>query len=106
MTGSYSIGDYLIHSLTGRRITHIFGVPGDYILSFYGRLTKSKISVVNTCDEPGAGFAADAYTRIRGLEVVRITYGVGALKVINTTAQAYAEKSLVVAISRALGLKE
>ena len=106
MANSYSIGDYLIHSLHGRRITHIFGVPGDYILSFYDRLTKSKISVVNTCDEQGAGFAADAYARIRGLGVVCITYGVGALKVINTTAQAYAEKSPVVVISGAPGLKE
>ncbi|HEX6253504.1 MAG TPA: thiamine pyrophosphate-binding protein, partial [Nitrososphaera sp.] len=106
MASSYSIGDYLIHSLQGRGITHIFGVPGDYILSFYDRLTKSKISVVNTCDEQGAGFAADAYARIRGLGVVCITYGVGALKVINTTAQAYAEKSPVVVISGAPGLKE
>ncbi|HJU95761.1 MAG TPA: thiamine pyrophosphate-binding protein [Nitrososphaera sp.] len=106
MASSYSIGDYLIHSLHGRGITHIFGVPGDYILSFYDRLTKSKISVVNTCDEQGAGFAADAYARIRGLGVVCITYGVGALKVINTTAQAYAEKSPVVVISGAPGLKE
>jgi TPP-dependent 2-oxoacid decarboxylase len=86
MTGSYIIGDYLIHSLAGRGIKHIFGVPGDYILSFYNRLSKSKISIVNTCDEQGAGFAADAYARIRGLGVVCITYGVGALKVINTTA--------------------
>ncbi|MDQ4101379.1 MAG: thiamine pyrophosphate-binding protein, partial [Thermoproteota archaeon] len=106
MTGSYSIGDYLIHSLAGRGIAHIFGVPGDYILSFFDRLTKSKISVVNTCDEQGAGFAADAYARIRGLGVVCITYGVGALKVVNTTAQAYAEKSPVVVISGAPGLKE
>src|ERR687895_96855 len=106
MASSYSIGDYLIHSLYGRGITHIFGVPGDYILNFYDRLTKSKISVVNTCDEQGAGFAADVYARIRGLGVVCITYGVGALKVINTTAQAYAEKSPVVVISGAPGLKE
>ena len=46
------------------------------------------------------------YARIRGLGVVCITYGVGALKVINTTAQAYAEKSPVVVISGAPGLKE
>jgi TPP-dependent 2-oxoacid decarboxylase len=62
--------------------------------------------LLNTCDEQGAGFAADAYARIRGLGVVCITYGVGALKVINTTAQAYAEKSPVVVISGAPGLKE
>ena len=106
MASSYNIGDYLIHSLYGRGVRHIFGVPGDYILNFYDRLTKSKISVVNTCDEQGAGFAADAYARIRGLGVVCITYGVGALKVINTTAQAYAEKSPIIVISGAPGLKE
>ncbi|MFL6482432.1 MAG: alpha-keto acid decarboxylase family protein [Nitrososphaera sp.] len=106
MTNSYSIGDYLIESLYGRGIRYIFGIPGDYILSFYDLLTKSKISVVNTCDEQGAGFAADAYARVRGLGVVCVTYGVGALKLINTTAQAYAEKSPVVIISGAPGLKE
>src|ERR687891_871032 len=106
MASPYSIGDYLIHSLAGRGITHIFGVPGDYILSFYDRLTKSKISVVNTCDEQGAGFAADAYARVRGLGVVCITYCVGGLKVTNTTAEAFAEKSPVVVISGAPGMKE
>jgi TPP-dependent 2-oxoacid decarboxylase len=106
MASSYSIGDFLIRSLYGLGVKHVFGIPGDYVLSFYDTLTKSKISVVNTCDEQGAGFAADAYARIQGLGVVCITYGVGALKVINTTAQAYAEKSPVVVISGAPGLKE
>src|SRR5829696_6254504 len=106
MASSYSIGDYLIHSLHGRGITHIFGVPGDYILSFYDRITKSKISVVNTCDEQGAGFAADAYARVRGLGVVCVTYCVGGLKVANTTAEAFAEKSPVVVISGAPGMRE
>ena len=102
----YSIGDYLIRNLYGRGVKHAFGVPGDYILSFYDRLTKSNISVINMCDEQGAGFAADAYARIRGLGLVCITYGVGGLKVINTTAQAYAEKSPVVVISGSPGLSE
>lgn len=103
---SYAVGDYLIRNLYGRGIRHVFGVPGDYILGFYDRLTKSKISVVNMCDEQGAGFAADAYARIRGLGVVCVTYGVGGFKVINTTAQAYAEKSPVVIISGAPGTNE
>ena len=67
----YSIGDYLIRNLYGRGIKHAFGVPGDYILSFYDRLTKSNISVINLCDEQGAGFAADAYARVRGLIQLR-----------------------------------
>ena len=106
MVNFYSIADYLINKLYELGVGHIFGVPGDYILGFYDRLAKSKISIVNTCDEQGAGFAADAYARIRGLGVVCITYGVGAFKVVNTTAQAYAEKSPVIVISGAPGLKE
>src|ERR1051326_356925 len=88
------VADCLIRSLYGHGVRHVFGVPGDYILGFYDRLARSKkLKIVTTCDEQGAGFAADAYARVRGLGVVCVTYGVGALKVINTTSQAFAEKS-------------
>src|SRR6185295_631321 len=66
----------------------------------------SKLRIINTCDEQGAGFAADAYARLRGLGVVCVTYCVGGLKVANTTAEAFAEKSPVVIISGAPGMKE
>src|SRR5207245_8690451 len=59
-----------------------------------------------TCDEQGAGFAADAYARVRGLGAVCITYCVGGLRVANSTAGAFAEKSPVVIISGAPGMKE
>jgi TPP-dependent 2-oxoacid decarboxylase len=64
------------------------------------------LNVVNTCDEQGAAFAADAYARVRGFGAVCITYCVGGLKVVNPTAQAYAEKSPVAVISGAPGTKE
>ncbi len=76
------------------------------MLGFYDLLSKSKLRLVNTCDEQGAGFAADAYARVRGLGAVCITYCVGGLKVANTTAEAFAEKSPVVVISGAPGMKE
>jgi TPP-dependent 2-oxoacid decarboxylase len=101
-----SVGDYLIQQIYNQGIRHIFGVPGDYILGFYDMLVRSKMIIVNTCDEQGAGFAADAYARLSGLGVVCVTYGVGGLKVANTTAQAYAEKSPVIVISGAPGMKE
>ena len=68
--------------------------------------SKSKLRLINTCDEQGAGFAADAYARVRGLGAVCVTYCVGGLKVANTTAEAFAEKSPVVVISGAPGMKE
>jgi TPP-dependent 2-oxoacid decarboxylase len=101
-----AIGDYLIARLHALGVRHVFGIPGDYVLGFYDALQKSRLQIVNTCDEQGAGFAADAYARVRGLGVVCVTYCVGGLKVANTTAEAYAEKSPVVIISGAPGVGE
>jgi indolepyruvate decarboxylase len=101
-----TVGGYLIQRLHNLGARHVFGVPGDYVLGFYKALEESELEVINTCDEQGAGFAADAYARFNGLGVVCITYCVGGLKVANTTAQAYAEKSPVVVISGAPGMNE
>src|SRR5215217_5370858 len=102
-----TVGGYLIQSLYDHGVRHIFGVPGDFALGFYQQLTQyNKLKIINTCDEQGAGFAADAYARVNGLGVVCVTYCVGGLKVANATAQAFAEKSPVVVISGAPGIKE
>src|SRR5512136_2339154 len=106
MKTSPTIGQYLIRQLYAHGVRHVFGIPGDYVLGFYDLLSHSKLRLVNTCDEQAAGFAADAYARIRGLGVVCVTYCVGGLKVANTTAEAFAEKSPVVIISGAPGMKE
>ena len=105
-TGQVTIGEYLINKLYEHGLRHAFGIPGDYVLAFYKQLYESKINLINTCDEQSAGYAANAYARVRGLGAVCITYGVGALKVVNTTAQAYAEESPVVVISGAPGIGE
>ena len=106
MKTSPSVGEYLIQQLYRHGVRHVFGIPGDYVLGFYKLLSKSKLRIINTCDEQGAGFAADAYARVRGLGAVCVTYCVGGLKVANTTAEAFAEKSPVVIISGAPGMKE
>jgi indolepyruvate decarboxylase len=106
MKTALTVGEYLIQRLHAHGVRHVFGIPGDYVLGFYAQLQRSKLSLVNTCDEQGAGFAADAYARVRGLGAVCITYCVGGLKVANTTAEAFAEKSPVVVISGAPGMKE
>jgi indolepyruvate decarboxylase len=100
------IGEYLIERLRAHDVRHVFGVPGDYVLGFFDQLVRSGFQLINTCDEQGAGFAADAYARVKGLGVVCITYCVGGLKVANTTAQAFAEKSPVIVISGAPGTRE
>jgi TPP-dependent 2-oxoacid decarboxylase len=106
MNKAISIGEYLIQRLSAHGVGHVFGIPGDYVLGFYEQLRRSQLQIVTTCDEQGAGFSADAYARVRGLGAVCVTYCVGGLKVANTTAEAFAEKSPVVVISGAPGMKE
>jgi hypothetical protein len=96
---SLSIGQYLIRRLSDYGIRHVFGLPGDYVLSFYSMLEHSPLDLVNCTREDCAGFAADAYARVNGMGAVCVTYGVGALSLANSIAGAYAEKSPVVLIS-------
>lgn len=105
-TANLSIGQYLIRRLQDYGIGHVFGIPGDYILSFYGMLEKSPIDVVGATREDCAGFAADAYARINGMGAVCVTYCVGGLSVCNSIAGAFAEKSPVVVITGSPGLNE
>ena len=102
-----TVADYLIRRLHNYGIRHIFGVPGDYVLGFFDKIAHTKgIHVINTCDEQGAAFAADAYARVKGLGAVCVTYSVGGFKVLNAIAQAFAEKSPLVLISGAPGMNE
>lgn len=101
-----NVGQYLIDRLQHYGVRHAFGVPGDYVLGFYGMLEDSQIEVVGTTREDAAAFAADAYARINGLGVVCVTYCVGGLSICNPIAGAFAEKSPVVVISGAPGLGE
>jgi len=106
VTGKTTVGEYLLGQLRERSVEHIFGVPGDFVLGFMDTIVKSPTHLINTCDEQAAGFAADAYARLRGMGAMCVTYGVGGLKVANPTAEAFAERSPVVVISGAPGLRE
>jgi indolepyruvate decarboxylase len=101
-----TIGQYVIRRLREYGVGHVFGIPGDYVLGLYDQLCRSPIRVVGTSKEDGAGFAADAYARVHGMGAVCVTYCVGGLSVANAVAGAYAEKSPVVVISGAPGLRE
>ncbi|OGH57304.1 MAG: preprotein translocase subunit Tim44 [Candidatus Lindowbacteria bacterium RIFCSPLOWO2_12_FULL_62_27] len=101
-----SIGQYLIHRLVQHDVGHMFGIPGDYILKFYDLLEHSPIRTVVTTREDSAGFAADAYARVRGIGAVCVTYCVGGFNVSNPVAGAFAEKSPVIVVSGSPGMKE
>jgi indolepyruvate decarboxylase len=101
-----TIGGYLIERLQALGVEHIFGIPGDYILTLYKMLENSPIELVGMTREDSAGFAADAYARVHGLGCVCVTYCVGGLSTCNSIAGAYAEKSPVIVLSGSPGMSE
>lgn len=97
---------HLFELLYEQGVHHAFGIPGDFALTLFDALSESPLEIVVMTHEPNVGFAADAYSRVRGLGVAVVTYGVGALNMVNPVAQAYAEKSPLVIISGAPGVRE
>jgi len=101
-----TIGSYLIQRLGALGVEHVFGIPGDYILSLYKLIDESPIRLVGMTREDNAGFAADAYARIHGLGCICVTYCVGGLSTCNSIAGAYAEKSPVIVLGGSPGMSE
>jgi indolepyruvate decarboxylase len=104
--GVTTIGQYLIDRLQTLGVEHVFGIPGDYVLTLYKMIVDSPIQVVGMTREDSAGFAADAYARVRGLGCVCVTYCVGGLSLCNSIAGAFAEKSPVIVLSGSPGVSE
>ncbi|MEX2490488.1 MAG: thiamine pyrophosphate-binding protein [Nitrospirales bacterium] len=106
MSEPYTIGTLLLDRLYKLGLHHIFGIPGDYVLTLFKLIEESPIRHIGTTREDCAGFAADAYARIHGIGGACVTYCVGGLNVVNAIACAYAERSPVVLISGSPGLSE
>lgn len=98
----------LLNALKDRGAGRIFGIPGDFVLPFFRVIAESEILPLHTLShEPAVGYAADAAGRIGStLGVAVVTYGAGALNMVNAVAQAYAERSPLVIISGGPGAEE
>ncbi len=103
-----TIATALLSALKARGADRLFGIPGDFVLPFFRVIEESAILPWHTLShEPGVGYAADAQGRFNcRLGVAVVTYGAGALNMVNAVAQAYAEKSPLVVISGAPGRDE
>jgi indolepyruvate decarboxylase len=103
-----NLTEQLLHALKKHGARQIFGIPGDFALPYFRIIEESKILPLYTLShEPGVGFAADASARINGsLGVAAVTYGAGALNMINSVAAAFAEKSPLVVLSGGPGKNE
>lgn len=99
-----TIGSAVVERLHRLGIRHIFGIPGDYVLTLYKLIENSPIQHIGTTREDCAGFAADAYARINGIGALCVTYCVGGLNTVNAIACAYAERSPVVLLTGSPGL--
>lgn len=101
-----TIPRHLVHRLHELGVTEGFGIVGDFVLKLVGAVEAEGFPILTTADEQGAGFAADAYARVRGTGVVFCTYGVGGLKLANATAGAWAEQVPLLIVSGAPGVAE
>ncbi|WP_447972336.1 alpha-keto acid decarboxylase family protein [Nitrospira sp. Kam-Ns4a] len=106
MTTQTTIGSLVLDRLYEIGLRHIFGIPGDYVLSLFKLIEQSPIKHIGTTREDAAGFAADAYARIHGVGAACVTYCVGGLNIVNAVACAYAERSPVILLSGSPGLAE
>lgn len=100
------LANYLFKRLEELGVSHVFGVPGESALTLFDALQKSNLETVILTHEPSVGYAADAYSRLRGLGVALVSYGVGALGMVNSVAEAYAEHSPLVVISGGPSMEE
>ena len=98
----------LLQALRAHGAQQIFGIPGDFALPFFKVIEESGVLPLHTLShEPAVGFAADAAARVNCAPgVAAVTYGAGALNMVNAVAGAYAERSPVVVISGAPGKGE
>ena len=82
--------DLLVKALENEGVEYIFGVPGEENLDFLDSLRTSKIRLILTRHEQGAGFMAATYGRLTGKAGVCLaTLGPGATNFV--TAAAYAQ---------------
>jgi indolepyruvate decarboxylase len=95
------LAEYLFRRIRDAGVTYTFGIPGDFALPLYAAQAESGLKTVVMTHEPSVGYAADVYARLQGLGVAMVTYGVGALNMVNAIAMAYAEESPVLVIAGA-----
>lgn len=91
--------ELLVKSLLSYNVKYIFGYPGDETAIFKALINK-KITFITARHEQGAAFMADAYARMSGnIGVCYSTLGPGATNLVTGIANAYMDRSPVIAIS-------
>lgn len=87
-----TLGKYLFERLNQLSIHTIFGLPGDFNLALLDKIYEvDGMRWAGNANELNAAYAADGYSRLKGLACLVTTFGVGELSALNGVAGAYAE---------------
>lgn len=98
--------DLLVKCLENEGVEYIFGIPGEETLDLMESLRTSSIRYILCRHEQAAAFMADAYGRLTGRPgVCMSTLGPGATNLLTGVADAFLDKSPMVAITGQADLK-
>lgn len=108
MRARMKAGDFLVAYLQRIGVTHLFGIPGDLVISLFFKFGRPRgMKIVTLSHEPGVGFAADGYARATGrIGVVCVTYGAGGFNMVNPVAGSFSERVPILVLSGGPGEEE
>ncbi|GAA5804863.1 hypothetical protein HPULCUR_010371 [Helicostylum pulchrum] len=94
-----SIGEYILNRIKELRIDIIFGVPGDFNMPLLDLIEyDSKLVWCSSANELNASYAADGYSRVRGVSALVTSFGLGEISSMNGIAGSYSEMVSVIHI--------
>ena len=89
---SKTVIEHVLSRLKDIGITDVFGVPGDFSFPINDAICLDpQMRWIGCSNELNAAYAADGYSRVKGIGAVCTTYGVGELSALAGVAGAYAE---------------
>jgi len=98
------VADLFVKCLENEGVRYVFGVPGEEIEDLLFALERSSIRFIPTRHEQGAAFMADIWGRLTGKAGVCLaTLGPGATNLVTGVADAFLDKSPLVAITGQAG---
>src|SRR5919107_1649629 len=92
--------DLFVECLESEGVKYVFGIPGEETLDLNESLERSSVEFIPVRHEQGGGYMADMYGRLtRRAGVCLGTLGPGATNLITAVADAFLDRSPLVAIT-------
>lgn len=95
-----TVSDFIIEYLESKGVEHVFTVSGGGSIFLNDALARAKrMKYVCTHHEQAAGYAAEAYARLKGLGVCLVTSGPGGTNAVSSCAACWLDSVPVIFIS-------